>query len=253
MNDLCTNRDIPDDVAIPWLEKHSDMTSAELVAARGKDDKVILDLIAFESQVQTTMQLPEQCAVTPVLFRVLDLCAARAGRRLQRFKTNAGLKDDGKVDFNKLSYRTMLTTNGELVVQHVMTGHEKTIADSGVTVAHRLIDNCLDHQAAFVKHPMPPIKLALFFQETKNGPFTVPALTANGKVFKEIVVASVASWEEARKLASTAGGGLTADTKMQLDQQQHDLCADRASNTREAAAKSSIGSTAFEEDCFSSK
>lgn len=119
----------------------------------------------------------------------------------------------------------------------MMTCHEKTIADSGLTVAHRLIDNCLDHQAAFVKHPMPPIKLSLFFRDTKNGPFTVPALTANGKVFKDIVVASVASWEEARKLASTSGGGLTADTKMKLDRQQHDLCADRASKARGAAAK----------------
>ena len=110
MNDLCTIRDIPDDVATPWLEKHSDMTSAELVAARGKDDKVILDLIAFVSQIPKAMQLPEQCAVKLVLFRVLEACAARAGRRLQRFKFNDGLKDDGKVDFNKLSYRTLLKT-----------------------------------------------------------------------------------------------------------------------------------------------
>jgi len=162
VSNFTTIKDIPLDIALTWLSKRSSMPSEAIVTANGHHPTVMDEMIAFETQIPKTLRFPDECSVKPVLLRVLDACGDRAGKRLEEF-ANDGVTAEGKVDFNKFSYRAKLLKDGGLWVKHQSTGHEKTVPNSGVTSSHRLTDNSLDHHAAFVKPPMPPIRLAVFF------------------------------------------------------------------------------------------
>ena len=169
VSNLTTINDIPLDVALTWLSKRSSMPSETIVTAKGHHPTVMDEMIAFETQIPKTLRFPDECSVKPVLLRVLDACGDRAGKRLEEF-ANDGVTASGKVDFNQFSYRAKLLKDGGLWVKHESTGHEKTIRNSGVTSSHRLTDNSLDHHAACVKPPMPPIKLAVLFSRHKEWP-----------------------------------------------------------------------------------
>ena len=162
VSNLTTTKDIPLDVALTWLSKRSSMPSETIVTAKGHHPTVMDEMVAFEIQISKTLRFPDECSVKPVLLRVLDACGDRAGKRFEEF-ANDGVTAQGNVDFNKFSDRAKLLKDGGLWVEHESTGHEKTIQNSGVTSSHRLTDNSLDHHAACVKPPMPPIKLAVFF------------------------------------------------------------------------------------------
>ena len=234
---LCTLKDVPEPFAISWLAKRSDMTSSELVVAKGKNDQVLIDLMSYETQMPKGMQLGENCQIKPVLSRVLDALGDRAGHRLAHFKRDGGLGDQGEVKLSMLSYRTLLKGDGSLWIKHVASDVEKTVEDSGVTKSHRLVDNCLDHAAAFSKPPHPPIKLALSFKQSKDGPHELKALSSSGADYKRIVEAAVTAWTQAKEAAAGEGQELSTAVKRQLEAQEKQAGEARGSAARSAAAK----------------
>jgi hypothetical protein len=230
-------KSIDKDWVIAWLAAHSDMTPAELIIAKDKEEEAISQLVTFESQIGFNMKLPEEFAVKPVVSRVLHIRSLACGSRLQHFKARNGIKGDGHLDWSKGCYTMEFQKNGDLKIHHIGGDHVVTTKHGIVKGVHKLLDNFSDWHASFRCHPQPAIKIHLWFQKSKTGPYRLPMLTGTNKPMNEVVAAAQAQWEEAQAQAVSTLGVSAADQE-QLQILERTTNKDKAVTARQAAAAS---------------
>jgi hypothetical protein len=149
-----------------WVTQHSDLTLANLVAAKRHDKDSTFILASLAAQVPASLKLKSHCRIKVVMYNVLEQRALACGTRIKTFKAQGGITADGAIDLKARGCYTMDFDAEDrcINIAHVASGaFVVPAAHIVITKAFALINNHLDKEAAVVLKPLPPLKLASLF------------------------------------------------------------------------------------------
>ena len=136
---------------INWLDKHSDMTSQDIIQSKKGDKEAVERMVEFATGINKNFKTPEELMFKPVFGKVLDKLNQLNGNRLVRFKTSNALTANGPVfkhptgcygrvyDAKKPNKMNLIHISGDSV----------EVFDSGITAAFELLDNFSDLEPSF--------------------------------------------------------------------------------------------------------
>ena len=149
-------------------------------------------------------RLPIQFLVKSVWNKFAEARYELAGSRLANFKGHGGmsvmlakLKFAGKTG----CYTLVFGEDGVLKsITHFSGAQVEVHAKSGFSRSHKLINNHSDHDAAFElpDSPIPPTKLATFFEKSESGPFAVQVYHSKPKLLQQQAEIFHQQWEKQR-------------------------------------------------------
>jgi hypothetical protein len=197
-----------------WLTEKSGLSGADLGNMVKWDSGSTMHLLHFALQMNLNMKLPSECQVRDVTGKMMRWRYEQVGSRLHRFKELGYVLSTGQIKWQdcgayKMEWAEDRTLKG---VMHI-TGVAGVIpAGCTVTRGWVLVDNFSDMQAHFANPPMPPVKLHIFFQSAKSGPFSFLQMmgTKAPKLF-DTVQALHADWlkQKSQVAGETAVAGIT--------------------------------------------
>ena len=172
-----------DDVKVKLLVKDSDMSTADILAAKKVDFEADKQMLVFKYGMSLGFRLGDTFRYWPVLDKVFSPRAEVMGSRMQRFKDNF-VGADGAITWKGATYNCAYT--GEHVlksVRHIGSGDivNTPAWAQHITREYSIIMGWDDMNAAFERKPAPPVPLwKLFMQENKKappiGPFKIPQM-----------------------------------------------------------------------------
>lgn len=214
----------------------SDLTLDDLAGMLQHDGDAVHFLGSYATQLALNIKMGPYCIIKAVLKRVLDQRNTDMGFRARHFKALGGVDASGALNLKIMSYRPMFNSNGFLESIDHVSGNTAVVKDSNISKKFQLFDNYSDFGCYFKLEPMPPVKLALWFQpkkgEEKAG-LGHPQLTSASKAWYQLVDQHHRAWQEARKQA--IGKGVSQAAKEMVQTQQKDKKRAQASAAREKA------------------
>ena len=133
------------------------------------------------------------------------------GNRLSTFKT-IGAYDpngNGSIDWKFGVYRPEYDSKDMLIKVKHINGDVVDAKGFGITREFSIMDNFSDMAAAFIKRPLPPIKINGFFKTTNQGIYKLPPITSTAKPFLESCKAAREKWDKERQASLTGSSSST--------------------------------------------
>jgi hypothetical protein len=196
---------LPDEFKVQWIVDHSDLTAQDLLAMLQKDNQSLNYLIQFAVQIAVRMKLPERLKFVECLKRFLHFRYELCGCRLTKIKERGGIVDHVFQMALCGSY-TMMWKNGLISeVAHVSGDKVKVEADAHLAVKYNLVDNIDDFACSLVLPPLPPMRLASFFEAKKSGPWKLTNYVGKPKELQSTVDEIFTAWEAEARAAMESG------------------------------------------------
>jgi hypothetical protein len=157
--------------------------------------------------------------------------------RAQRFFARGGLKD-GVINWSVGCYAPTYGEHGiSKKVTHV-SGGAVYVSSYAISSDWLLVDNYAGWSAMFSRKPMAPTKAHMFFKSSATGPYTIAALSASSKPWKDLLRQEHHGWTIGR--AQVHAGSGVANSEEQVAQLKSSK-AKAASATARAAATVALG------------
>eukprot|EP00971_Amphidinium_carterae_P051782 1019527-Amphidinium_carterae.2 len=186
-----------------FFTKVSDMKHEVLVEAVKKESDCLQHLLEFSVQLAPSLKMLSSLRVKDVMRRMLEARALHCGSRLQDAVKNGLLNETG--DFGWSSAGCYSLTFKDNKVTHVKHCNGDRVACHGFDTSFNLTHNWSDWKACVQKAPLPPVKLHVFFQAAKTGPYKIGiAWTPKTPAYAQEVDKHYKSWQEDKQ--KTAGG-----------------------------------------------
>lgn len=182
---------LPEERRITWLAEVSDLTTADIVAAKKSDSDADRQLYTFATGMGHTVKLPQEMKPLVVFTRFSDSRHRLFSERLAKFKAGGGWNNASKcLNWAAGCYKLAFKENGDLDSVTHCSGAKVTAPDwcKHVNREWSLQENWSDWTANIEKRPAPAIALRLLFEGSGNqastGPHTLPLL--KGGLSKEL-------------------------------------------------------------------
>lgn len=150
-----------------WLEKHSDLSSEELLKTKEYDSKAWWQLLSAGTQIPLSWALPPALRNVAICVRFFDMRWEQTGKRLEHLKQRGGFQvSSGKINYELITFQ--LQWQGDMVVciTHVASGQQaKVPAGLHLSRDHAYTQWWCDQDAAAELAPMKPIKMMNFFDK----------------------------------------------------------------------------------------
>eukprot|EP00974_Lingulodinium_polyedra_P092357 8948700-Lingulodinium_polyedra.AAC.1 len=118
-----------------FCAQRSDMDIADLKRVMAIDTDAPLLLASFETQIPPTLSWPVQCKSKEVTFRWMNERGDRFGSRLQKFKGEGGISDEGEVDWSHGCYRLEWSSDNKLSKIKHASGDEATVDSANIVIS----------------------------------------------------------------------------------------------------------------------
>ena len=174
---ITTVNALNNDWLVMVVERLSDLTTQDVVAARGKGEEAPKLLFTIATQLPWQLKLPACLKVKEVALRVVLKIEQMQGTRLASFKRIGHLRSDGRLDLSGVCYTPYFNEQRKLVKVKHQSGAEANAEKYPMTTCWILTDNHSDWAAAMQMKPMPKVPLHTLFAESQTGPYNVPPWT----------------------------------------------------------------------------
>lgn len=168
---------IPEEPRITWLNDSSDLSTAEIVAAKKADNDADRQLYTFATGMGYTVKLPQELKPLVVFTRFSDARHKLFNNRLRGFKAKGGWNNAAKcLNWAAGCYKLDFTTEGGLDSVTHCSGAKVTAPDwcRHVNREWSLQENWSDWTANIERRPAPPIFLRLLFEKQDGQPSVGP-------------------------------------------------------------------------------
>lgn len=204
-----------DRLDVKWLmqfvTQHTDLTMSDIFKIYKMDTAGPLELFSYLTELPFALRLPKQCLVKWVLFELARDRHRLCGNRGAEFKRRGGVNDDGTINWREHGAYELKFENGRCVqVLHRMSGLAATPPE-GIIVTTKFVlrNNFSDHLAFVECAPIPPIKLAKFFEMQAaggapaiGGPFAYRVCSGgHNKNLNDLAAAKYKEWEREQEKA----------------------------------------------------
>mmetsp|Transcript_170336 Transcript_170336/g.540989 ORF Transcript_170336/g.540989 Transcript_170336/m.540989 type:complete len:351 (-) Transcript_170336:85-1137(-) len=186
--------------AITFVVQRSDLTSKDLSEAVKHDPETLVELVEFETQLAPSIKMLDKLQVIEVCPPFMAARGDANGVPLRDFKHSGGLLPSGQVNWRRGAY-TLIFTDKKLTALTFRNGDQVVVGgESGVNDDWVLIRNCSDWRCAMERKPFPEIKLPLFFEKDKTGPYRLAKhLSTRAREYSQAVDAAYNAWDAAQK------------------------------------------------------
>lgn len=185
---------------VPKLELVSNLTAVDVARAREYDSDALVHIFSFALQWPGGLRFPKECQIKAVVSDLAEKRHIELGKRLIDFKKNSGYDPKtGIIQWGKCGcYGLVFTEELCTSMVHRPTGHTATPPE-GTAITKKLVmeANHSDLDACIRLPPMPPIKLAVFFDKRgKNGPWSYTIFKGGAdKTFNELAAEAHSEWQ----------------------------------------------------------
>lgn len=194
---------------IEILASQSDMTSKEIVGTKKQDNKNPQHLFQLGSDLNPALSLPECCRIKEFYRRIILKLFADCGNRLQHWKRDGGLTQEGNICWKRGKYTVTITAEGA-TFWHRVTGHEyKMPNEEWARFTGYVLDGNWSDAAWLDKDPLPKVPIMTWFdRKGKKGPYAKTPMSQ--KSFNELCATEFAKFQSEK--AQVGGTAQVADT-----------------------------------------
>ena len=193
-NQWGTLKSLPEDYVGAWVISKSDLTAEDLQKARNRDKEATYILASAGSQIPLKFRLPDDLNSHQILTSFLDLRFDKTGKRIQNFKRDGRLKEDGSLDFVDLSFKLKFKEepSTELdTIGHVMLGDQTVPSPGAWATTASDYESFWSDFCASIKIPgMPKVAMHTYFGPNTSK-FGYPPCNLKNAGFKADVAACV--------------------------------------------------------------